>query len=251
MVCPREEVLCSIHSVIRKDIVDGDGGVNFEQGHAVHWMFQSKILAKAGVMIGSWRCTYCGTQYGARKQGYIPRPHRCVRCGATAEEAGRSNGRPDESINGNAFVYVEEWVGNYEHKIGGSPDGYMIQEYRSDYEMTDLTLLEFKSCNELNFNKYKEAPDFVHIIQAQLYMWLTGCRKAKAIYFNKNGVGTKGIAEHDFDYDPECIERVTDAVKEIRTGILNNEVPPRVVCMTSDCPRAMRCHVQDKCFSGE
>jgi hypothetical protein len=251
MVCPREEVLCAMHSVIRNDIVDGDSGVNFEQGHAVHWMFQSRILAKAGVMIGAWRCTYCGTQYGSRSEGYIPRPARCVRCGAVAEEPGRANGRPDDSVNGNAFVYVEEWIGNAKYKIGGSPDGYMMAEYRPDYNNEDLTLLEFKSANERNFIKYKDAPDFVHVIQAQLYMWLTGCRKAKAVYFNKNERGMAGVAEHDFNYDPECIDRVIEAVQEIRTGIVNSEPPPRVVCMSADCPRAMRCHVQELCFNGE
>lgn len=247
-ICQREEVLCSMHSVEREDIVGGDAGVNFEQGHAVHWMFQSRVLAKAGIMIGSWRCTYCGSVYGSRLEGYIPRPHRCYRCGALADEAARSNGMPDENSNGNAFVYVEEWIGNQEHKIGGSPDGYMMVDFKPDYNIQDLTLLEFKSANDKNFILYKDSPDFMHVIQANLYMWLTGCIKAKIVYFNKNEKGMEGVSEHDLDYDQECTDRVLAVVGEIRNGIRECVAPPRTVCATSDCYRAFHCKVKELCF---
>lgn len=248
-VCPREEVLCSIHNKERSDVIDGDSGMNFEHGHAVHWMMQSRVLPNVGVIIGAWRCTFCGTQYGSRQEGYIPRPDRCHRCGAIAGERPRYDGRPDLNVNDNAFVFVEEWIGNFTHRIGGSPDGQMILEYHKDYTPADLTLLEIKSCNDDNFYKYEKAPDFVHVIQSQLYMWLCEYRKAKLVYFNKNEKGTKGLAEHDIEYDEECIERVLSAVSEIRNGIKDTVVPERVVCASPDCSRAWRCQVRDLCFS--
>ncbi len=156
--------------------------------------------------------------------------------------------RPDLSVQDNAFLFVEEWLGNEEYKIGGSPDGQIISEYFPEYTPNDLTLLEFKSCNERNFDNYKVAPDFVHVIQAQLYMWLAGYPKGKIIYFNKNERGPLGLKEHDIDYDGECIERVLSAVNEMRDGIKNRVAPPRTVCYDIKCQRAHNCKVKDICF---
>lgn len=248
-ICEREEVLCSIHKVDRDETIDGDSGMNFEHGHAVHWMFQSRILPAIGVIIGGWRCTYCGTQYGSRQDGFIPRPARCYRCGAIAGERSREDGRPDMNANDNAFVFVEEWIGNEQYKIGGSPDGQMMAEFNPDYKPEDLTLLEIKSANERSFVKVKDSPDYVHVIQTQLYMWLSEYRKAKIIYFNKNDRGTIGLREYDMDYDEECVERVLATVKLIRDGISTKSAPPRIVCASSDCQRAFRCKVKNVCFS--
>ena len=247
-ICEREEVLCAKLNVDREEYIDGDSGMNFEHGHAVHWMFQNKILPTVGVVIGAWRCTYCGTQYGSRHEGYVPRPERCGRCGAIAGERPRNSGKP-EFIDDHAFVFVEEWLGNEEHKIGGSPDGQMILEYNPRYKPSDLTLLEFKSTNDRSFLKIKDTPDYVHVIQTQLYMWLTGYPKAKILYFNKNDRGTQGLKEYDLDYDQECVDRVLNVLSVIRNGITTGIVPPRVVCTTIDCPRAFGCKVKDACFS--
>lgn len=246
-LCEREEVLCSINNVERERVVSADSAVNFAHGHAVHWMFQSKILADLGVLIGAWRCTYCGTQYGSRKTIMVPRPKRCYRCGATAGGAGRIDNRPTESDD-QAFVYVEEWVGNFEYKIGGQPDGQMLLDWTPEYKLSDITLLEFKSCNDNSFKLVDTAPDFVHVIQGNVYMWLTGYRKLKIVYFNKSDRGTDGIREYDLDYDEECMERILAAVKTVRDGIATRIVPPRTVCGEYSCSRAYRCKVRNICF---
>lgn len=248
-ICEREEVLCSKYKIDRTKIEDGDSAINFAHGHAVHWMFQNRVLPELGIFIGAWRCMYCGTQYGGRDDGYIPRPERCYRCGSVAGDRPRDDGRPDLDVSDNAFVFVEEWFGNAEYKIGGSPDGQIIQEYRPGYRIEDLTLVELKSCNENSFIKIKTAPDFVHVVQTQIYMWLTGYQRAKIIYFNKNERATKGLIEHDLDYDPECVERVLFTIKTIRDGIQTKDLPPRIVCATDDCPRAFSCKVKKYCFS--
>lgn len=251
-ICEREEVLCSLHNVVREDVIDGDAGVNFAHGHAVHWMFQSRILPQVGVLIGSWRCTYCGEQYGSRKTILVPRPDRCMRCGAIAGERPRPNGRPDSDVNDNAFVFVEEWIGNERYKIGGSPDGQIIDNYYPDYRLEDVTLIELKSSNDRNFQKYKHTPDFVHAIQTNIYMFLTGYQRAKIIYFNKNFTkndkGIPPIWEHDIERDQELIDRVLGAIDKIRNGIESKSVPPRTVCATDDCIRAKGCKVRGLCF---
>jgi hypothetical protein len=248
-MCPREEVLCAKHGVVREDVVEGPAGLNFEMGNAVHWLFQNRALAPTGKIIGSWRCTYCGEVYGSRATKLVPRPDLCVRCGAIADDPPRSGGRPNLDVSGQAFLYVEEWIGNEEFKIGGSPDGQMVFGDTSSYRIEDITLLEFKSTNERNYVKYKDAPDFMHVIQAQIYLWLTGYKRAKIIYLNKNGRGTDGISEHDIDFDPEVIEKVKSAIREIRDGIASGQAPPRVICATSTCPRAMACQVRHLCFA--
>ena len=250
-ICEREEVICSLNNIHRDSITSADSEVNFAHGHAVHWMFQTKVLADIGILIGGWRCTYCGTQYGSRKTRMIPRPSRCTRCGAIAGDRHRPDGRPDTDVDDNAFIFVEEWLGNEEYKIGGSPDGQMLLDYDPNYKLEDLTLLEFKSTNETNFKKVENAPDFVHVIQGMIYLWLTGYKKLKIVYFNKNEKGTDGIREYDLDYDAECIDRVLAAVKTVRAGILDRKLPPRTVCSTFDCSRAFRCKAKNICFADD
>lgn len=239
-LCPREEVLVAKHHLLREETISGDQGINFALGHAVHWLMQNRAVGMTGALVGCWRCTWCGDIYGGKAKGLVPMPQSCIRCGAIAGDAPRVNGRPDSS-RPNAFLYVEEFVGNEEYRIGGHPDGYLATD-------TDVRLLEFKSANDNNFRKYKESPDFVHVIQAQCYMWLTGLQKAKIVYFNKNGGKDNWIREHDLNYDPEVTERVQQAVKEIRAGIAGGPAPARTICMDYNCSRAIGCKARDYCF---
>lgn len=251
-MCPREEVLCSNNNIVREDSFDGYVGLNFELGNAVHWLFQNRAIAATGKIIGSWRCTYCGEVYGSRATRMVPRPDRCIRCGAIAEDVPRANGKPDLTASGNAFLYVEEWLGNHEFRIGGSPDGQMVFGDPLNYAEEDLILLEFKSASDNNFAKYRNTPDFLHVIQTQVYLWLTGYKKAKILYFNKNfSPSSKNpIHEHNIEFDPGTIEQVQEAIRLVRGGIDSGVVPERKVCASRDCSRAFRCKVRDLCFAG-
>ena len=249
-MCAREEVLCAKHNVTREDIFDGYVGINFQIGNAIHWMMQNKVLAPTGKIIGSWRCTYCGETYGSRSSKLVPRPESCLRCGAIAGDAPRLDNRPVDGVQSNAFLYVEEWLGDSEYKIGGSPDGQLVFGDASEYSLDDIVMLEFKSANDRNFFKYKNAPDFMHAIQTQVYLWLTGYKRAKIIYFNKNcsPADQTPFHEHDFDYDPEVIERVKGMIVQIREGVAGGSVPSRTVCEMRSCFRAGKCQVADICF---
>ncbi len=179
----------------------------------------------------------------------VPRPEFCIRCGSIAGDAPRYNGRPDLSVNANAFLYVEEWCGDIEHKVGGEPDGqYLEGDYREDYTNEDLVLLELKSANDRNYAELKKSPDFTHVIQAHTYMWLAGYRRAKIIYINKNGYGPEAMHEHDIAYDEETIVRVQDALREVRAALGEGDLPERNVCAVRKCPRAKRCKAADVCF---
>jgi hypothetical protein len=248
-ICPRQEVLASRLGVTRREGIDPDLGMVFAMGHALHWAMQNIVMAETNRIVGSWRCTWCGEVYGSLKEGLIPRPERCMRCGALATGVPRINNKPDYSVRSDAFLFVEEWVGDYEYMIGGHPDGFFVDGDPYNFKPEQVIVLEFKSCSENSFVKYKKAPDFMHVIQSQTYMWLTGFKRAKIIYVNKGKFGMEGVVEHDVQYDQESIDLVKTAIKQIREGIAGGPLPPRDACEHSNCPRARSCIVAQDCFT--
>jgi len=248
-ICPREEVLCAKENVIRRDVISPDLGMVFEMGHAIHWVMQNRILGPTGRLVGSWRCTWCGEVYGSFKDGMVTCPERCERCGAIAGGEPRPNGKPDKSVKANAFFYEEQWVGDYKYKIGGHSDGFFVDGDPENYKKDDVVVLEFKSASDKSFYKYVSAPDFMHVIQCQCYMWLTGFRRAKIIYVNKAKFGMDSIKQHDVKYDPETVTKIQSAIKEIRAGIVGGPVPGRKACETDTCSRARGCKVSKTCFT--
>jgi hypothetical protein len=249
-LCPREEVLRYRFGIPRTKGVDPNLGLVFESGHAVHWMMQNKVMAATGRIVGSWRCTWCGEVYGSFREGLVPRPGSCIRCGGVAGESRRINNKPILTSRNESFVFAEEWLGNAEYMVGGSPDGYLVDGDPLSFTVNDLVVLEFKSASDSNFVKYEKAPDFMHVIQCQCYMWLTGIKRAKILYLNKGKFGMDGIAEHDVLYDSETVSMVQSAIKEIRIGLAGGAIPPRVACDSPGCPRAGVCDVSKQCFSG-
>lgn len=248
-VCPREEVLRSQLDVNKVEGISADLGLVFEVGHALHWVMQNRAMPAAGGIVGKWRCTWCGEQYGSIRTSMVPRPQACVRCGAVDSEVPRFQNRPDYSVKSDAFLYVEQWLGDNEYRIGGHPDGFWIDGDVDSFSDDDVVVLEFKSASERTFYKYKQVPDFVHVVQVQCYMWLTGFRRSKIIYINKGQFGFSGVAEHDIEYDEDSVARIQRAIKEIRSGLRSGEVPAREACGTIHCERARNCVVAQQCFS--
>jgi len=248
-VCPRQEVLASRMNVVRQEGISPDLGMVFAMGHALHWGMQNIVMPATGRFVGSWRCTWCGEIYGSLKEGLMARPDRCVRCGAHAGEVPRVNNKPDYDVRSDAFVFMEEWVGDHGYMIGGHPDGYFVDGDPANFTDDDVIVLEFKSCSESNYAKYKKAPDFMHVIQAQVYLWLTGFRRGKIIYVNKGKFGMEGVVEHDISYDEESVSLVKAAIKEIREGLSGGKIPDREACADSNCPRANACEVSKACFT--
>jgi hypothetical protein len=248
-ICPREEVLRHRYGVAKSSGIDPNLGLTFEFGHDIHYMMQNKVMPATGKIIGSWRCTWCGETYGSLKEGLLPRPEQCLRCGGIAGDAYRKNGKPILTQRSESFVFMEEWVGNAEYMIGGSPDGYYVDGNLDRYTNDDIVLLEFKSASENNFSKYVKAADFMHVIQCQCYMWLTGFKRAKILYINKSIFGMDGIVEHDIRYDQDTVTLVQKALKEVRIGLNGGPIPPRELCDSASCPRANGCAVSRRCFS--
>lgn len=247
-MCPREEVLRNRFDVPVTRGIGPDLGLVFEFGHSIHWIMQNKVMAATGHIVGMWRCTWCGETYGGKE--LVARPEVCLRCGAFPGGLDRVKNKPVASGRPEAFLFMEQWVGNHEYMIGGSPDGFFVDGDPLDFKDEDVVVLEFKSASDANYVKYQKAPDFMHVIQCQCYMWITGYSRAKILYVNKGKFGMEGIMEHDVAYDPETIEMVKTGITQVRRGLIGGPVPPRQMCASESCPRATACVVSKQCFHG-
>jgi len=246
-LCSREEVLRSKFEVVKREGISPDLGLVFEVGHALHWVMQNRVMTAADRIVGTWRCTWCGETYGSMED-LQPRPDECLRCGAIPGEVPRLQNKPNYDIRANAFLYVEQWIGDHDVRIGGHPDGFYVDGDPHNFAKSDVVILEFKSASARTFFKYKEVPDFVHVIQVQCYMWLTGYSRAKILYIDKGQFGMAGLAEHDIEYDKSIVDRILGEIEQLRAGLRTLEAPPRVACSKLDCERARMCNVSKQCF---
>lgn len=233
-MCAREEVLCSLEGLVRENQVPADLSMIFAHGTALHHIVQNELLPKTGVLVGTWRCTFCGHTYGASNWDHrfvadaphelVTRPEKC-RCGESQ------------------FVYVELMLRDFIRRIQGHPDGFL----RFD-DMPGLGILEVKSISPRGAWEVRGCPKMDHVIQTQVYMHLTGCRWAKILYWDKGGAGVSALVEHTIDYDPDTVEKILTLVEQVREGIRMGKLPERI-CAAIDCPRAGECPVAEACFA--
>jgi hypothetical protein len=237
-LCPREEVLVSLLGVTRADPYDGDLGLVFEHGHALHWGLQNRILPEAGVIYGKWRCMNCGTVMGGwepnakpRKtiiESQIPRPKHCWKC--------------ETLLSAATCMFQEQQFSNHEFKLRGHPDGFLVLPGKPG-----MGVFEGKSINPKGAWEVRGCPKMDHVVQVQCYMWLTGCAWAKLLYWDKAGMGMSSLIEHTVDKDDDMIEAIKDEISSVWVGIEDGTLPMRT-CKTRTCPRAEKCSVADVCF---
>lgn len=238
-VCAREEALCAKLRVVRKDRVDVGLDLTFEHGHALHWGFRNRVLPKTHSLVGRWQCGNCGALYGGRNQWrapvepsfiyqQVPRPHRCGRCKA--------------ELTGDTSIYKEQWIVHPDYRIAGHPDGFLRM-----VEHQGLGTLELKSINAHGAWEVRNCAKLDHVVQLQSYMWLTGCRWGKVIYWDKGGQGLSALIEHYVEYDDGHVEAIQGLIRSIWAGVEGREVPDRI-CADSKCKRATLCSVPDACF---
>ena len=230
-LCPREEVLCGLLNVTRKEEISPDLNTIFSLGAGMHWALQNKILPEIGVLIGRWSCVDCGASMGGHVPGkplqdtLILRPDHCLACGQ--EE----------------LVYRELYFRNEEYRIGGHPDGFVRVPHRPD-----PGVLEAKSIAQFASFEVKGAPKMDHVVQSQIYLWFTGLQWSVILYWVKGLNGVEGFIEHFVERDEETIAAVQTAIKSIWAGLLpGGSLPPRI-CAKADCVRAQACSVSTPCF---
>ena len=241
-LCAREEVICSREGTERDDKISGDLGLIFEHGHGLHWALQNRILPRTGVLLGRWQCMSCGHTTGGAEKWYVgnfeavdfeaaqaERPPQCAEC--------------DSVFDIDNCIYVEQTLVDEDYRLGGHPDGFL----RLD-GFEGLGVLEAKSISPTGAREVKNCPKLDHVVQAHSYMWLTGLKWAKILYWNKGGYGPNTLIEHTVEYDDEMAEQVKLLLVAIWEGIGTGFLPDRI-CGTRTCERAGACPVADECFS--
>lgn len=229
-ICPREEVLASLLRITRIDKVSADLRMIFGHGTGLHDILQNEILPAAKILYGQWRCEACAKLFGefdllkpTQLSGLILCPDKCT-CGH--EE----------------FRYVEARIKSPEWHISGRCDGFLrLPGFHG------LGVLEGKSISNKQIASVRNVPKADHLIQCHLYMWLTGLKWGKILYWDKGTHGLKALVEHTIEPDAELIENLKSILLSIRTGHQTGQLPPRI-CANNTCERALACAVRKQCF---
>jgi hypothetical protein len=243
MTCPREEVLCARDDIVRNDNIDADLMLIFEHGHGLHWDLQNRVLPLTKTLYGRWLCGACGAYHGGKdhwtvgnelfspdkfSKAQVLRPAQCPHCHAP--------------MNSDNSLYIEQHVKDPLYHLMGHPDGFL----RLD-GFPGLGVLEVKSISPRGAYEVRNCAKLDHVTQAQCYMWMTGCRWGKVVYWDKGTVGMRGIIEHTIEYDEDHVEAIQNVVRSIWSGIEGGKLPERI-CASPDCKRAEGCAAAATCF---
>lgn len=237
-LCAREEVLCSRDEVVREDNINASLMMIFEHGHGLHWDLQNRVLPQTGVLYGRWLCGACGTYHGGQDEWNVPlqhfeikqarRPRRCLMC--------------DTLLTSDNCLYQEQWIKDPKYRLAGHPDGFLRMN-----DMPGLGVLEVKSINPRGAWEVRNCAKLDHVVQAQCYMWMTGCRWGRVLYWDKGTNGMPGLIQHDIEYDEDHVEAIKALVVDIWEGVESGKLPDRI-CASADCKRAELCAVTETCF---
>jgi hypothetical protein len=234
-LCPREEVLCNLHQIKRRNEVSPDLSIIFEHGKALHSQLQNSLLPSLGVLWGQWSCLHCGLNVGVKPdlptgrepvaKWAVPRPSSCAGCSKRR------------------FLYEESYFESSDYRIRAHPDGFL--------KMTGfdgLGILEAKSISQRGAWEVRNAPNINHVIQAHVYMWLSDLQWGKILYWDKGGQGLGSIIEHTVERDEETVTRIKETLSSLWAALKTKELPGRI-CMDAGAPRAKTCPAGKPCFS--
>lgn len=237
-LCPREEVLCAQHGVVREKTIDANLNLIFSHGTALHYILQNKVLpALETVLYGQWSCLTCGSMVGGPEvtgkpllESLVLRPAAC-------------------KCSGSNFLYEEVSLRSEQFRITGHPDGFLKLPQYDGYGV-----LEAKSISKAGAWEVKKTPKMDHVIQAQMYMWFTGTQWSQILYWDKGTNGVDGLIEHHVERDDETLEEMLNSVAGLWRSINalasnGDKALPARICSVVSCPRAGVCSVAKQCFS--
>lgn len=232
-LCAREEVLCALHGIFRKDEVDAGLNITFLHGTALHWAVQNQMLGPMGVLYGSWRCDECAFIHGEQLDSKtfdawaVQRPKVCEFDGCKSA----------------SFTYVEPAFMHEGLRLTGHADGFLRLP-----GLSGMGILEVKSIGQKSAREIQQAPQIGHMVQAHVYMMFTGFKWARILYWQKGEFGLKALVEHHIERDEETIERIRALITSVWEGLQSGKLPERI-CANDTCPRAKGCAAASKCFA--
>jgi len=127
--------------------------------------------------------------------------------------------------------------------VGGRCDGIVKLPWEQGFGV-----LEAKTIGPKSAWKARRAPLEKHVIQANVYMDLTGLDWAMVLYWDKSTFGLRGLFDHVIYRDDDIIARVHELGDKIWRGIDGGPLPEDGVCAHAHCARAKRCPVRKQCF---
>jgi len=141
-------------------------------------------------------------------------------------------------------LYIEQHVKDKKYRLMGHPDGFLRME-----GFPGLGVLEVKSISSRGAWEVRGCPKLDHVTQAQCYMWMTGCRWGKVLYWDKGSNGISALIEHTVEYDEDHVEAIQNMVRDIWTGVENPDTKlPERICASPECNRAELCSSVEECF---
>lgn len=257
-LCPRMHALSAVLNLKCGEVRNVGRVWPLAVGSGYHYAFQSEILRlmDVGIFQGWWRrpgelmerddladTMFNGTfkefvgapQDGALPFGWIPRPE------------------------GEGWEYRELVFTDRNHGITGHCDGVLV------WPGEEPELLELKTANERSFGMVSSSigghPFPEHEVQAQLYMWMAGLKRARLVYIDKTADGfAEALCEYEFAYRPDVIETLLVTLRQTRTALTIIERLPKIeerveavpqrltACRIKSDKRAKYCEMRDACF---
>jgi hypothetical protein len=225
-MCPREEVLCARHGVVRKEVVGPDTMWTYDVGTGMHWVMQNLVLGPRGLITGCWRCRACGAEQGGYEDHkLLAYPEHCPAC--------------EDPVLG--FEYVEMRVADEELRVHGHVDGF--------HPNGDDTW-EFKTSNSYAMKAIKSGVIWpAYVEQADTYMEMSDRKRTRMVFIDKDKT-TIAQAWHQVIL-PRSKSRWTAVRRKVlvlREGLSGGKLPGKV-CATKTCNRAEGCSVVKQCFA--
>lgn len=194
----------------------------FDHGHALHALYQDKVLGPAGVLYGEWQ----HQRTGEKIEGFMPQNEQSL------------------------WRYVEPRLIWPEMRITGYCDGIIFVNGQ-------WCILEIKSANNNSFMYVKSTgkPRDYHVRQAQIYVFAPKPTLSQQmhisgvlmLYINKD---TGEEAEFYVPRDEGIMGAIANNIQQSIAAADSPNLPPRLSdCKSERSPRAKDCHACGACFS--
>ncbi len=141
---------------------------------------------------------------------------------------------PNLRISGRSDVIIKNFL---PHESSNNiiklykPLSYKEQEANKEPEVlwegpdNDVIIVELKSINEKGFARvFRYGAKEEHILQLQLYMYLTGIRVGSLLYENKNN---QQLLEFIIPYNDEIVNKIINKIKNVNKHVDNETFPEK------------------------
>jgi uncharacterized membrane protein len=113
--------------------------------------------------------------------------------------------------------------------------------------MDGMGIFEAKSISPRGAWEVRGTPKLDHVVQVQCYLWMTGLKWGKILYWDKGSFGLSALVEHTVERDEGTIRSIQEMIRSVHKGLSGGAIPDRV-CSNRTCSRATTCPVVNICF---